>query len=200
MIRLYRYNEQCPCEICVNQGAIPTDTPSNGHSFGYDQPHIPPTGYRDQTAVIGHAPESRDHTGPGIPPNIHPTARLEAYVTVDAGTERATHIGARAWLLKHAHAGHDAYIGEDTEISTGAIIGGHATIHPRAHIGINAAVLPYRHVGPDAKVGAGSVVTHDIPAGETWAGNPARHLPDHKRDPRPHTERDRKNGPESKPA
>lgn len=31
-------------------------------------------------------------------------------------------------------------------------------------------------IGEDAIVGAGSVVTKDIPAGEVWAGNPARFI------------------------
>ena len=29
-------------------------------------------------------------------------------------------------------------------------------------------------IGENAMIGVGSVVTHDIPAGELWYGNPAR--------------------------
>lgn len=31
-------------------------------------------------------------------------------------------------------------------------------------------------IGENAMIGIGSVVTHDIPAGEVWVGNPARFL------------------------
>jgi UDP-2-acetamido-3-amino-2,3-dideoxy-glucuronate N-acetyltransferase len=43
-----------------------------------------------------------------------------------------------------------------------------------ARIGGGSVILPGVTVGADAIVGAGSVVTHDVPAGATVAGNPAR--------------------------
>lgn len=41
-------------------------------------------------------------------------------------------------------------------------------------IGGGAIILPGITIGDDAIVGAGSVVTHDVPAGATVMGNPAR--------------------------
>lgn len=43
-------------------------------------------------------------------------------------------------------------------------------------IGGGAILLPRIRIGDDAVIGAGSVVTHDVPAGATVAGNPARSL------------------------
>ena len=43
-----------------------------------------------------------------------------------------------------------------------------------ASIGAGAVILPGLTIGEGAMIGAGAVVTHDVPAGETWAGNPAR--------------------------
>lgn len=43
-----------------------------------------------------------------------------------------------------------------------------------ASIGANATLLPGVVVGERAMVGAGSVVTKNIPADELWVGNPAR--------------------------
>lgn len=43
-------------------------------------------------------------------------------------------------------------------------------------IGGGAILLPGITVGDDAIIGAGSVVTRDVPAGATVAGNPARRL------------------------
>lgn len=49
-------------------------------------------------------------------------------------------------------------------------------IDKRASIGSGSTVLSGVSVGEGAIVGAGSVVTKSVPAGEIWAGNPARFL------------------------
>ena len=50
------------------------------------------------------------------------------------------------------------------------------TIGHDVKIGLNATILPWRTVGDGARIGAGAVVTKNIPPGEVWAGNPARRL------------------------
>ena len=45
-----------------------------------------------------------------------------------------------------------------------------------ASIGAGAVILPGLTIGEGAMIGAGAVVTRDVPAGETWVGNPARPL------------------------
>ena len=43
-----------------------------------------------------------------------------------------------------------------------------------ASIGANATILGGVCIGKKSMIGAGSVVTHDVPDGELWVGNPAR--------------------------
>lgn len=43
-------------------------------------------------------------------------------------------------------------------------------------IGVNSIILKGVHIGGRAIIGAGSVVTCDVPADEIWAGNPAKRL------------------------
>lgn len=59
---------------------------------------------------------------------------------------------------------------------TGGYDRGKVVIRKRAYLGMNVLVVKPVTIGEDAIVGAGSIVTKDIPAGEVWAGNPARFI------------------------
>lgn len=50
-------------------------------------------------------------------------------------------------------------------------------IKRRASIGSNATILCGVTIGEGAMIGAGSVITHDVPPGAVVAGNPARPIP-----------------------
>lgn len=45
-----------------------------------------------------------------------------------------------------------------------------------ASIGAGSVILPGLTIGEDSMIGAGSVVTKDVPAGELWFGNPAKFI------------------------
>lgn len=45
-----------------------------------------------------------------------------------------------------------------------------------AFIGIGAIICNSVKIGENSVVGAGSVVTKDIPANQVWAGNPAKYI------------------------
>jgi acetyltransferase-like isoleucine patch superfamily enzyme len=53
---------------------------------------------------------------------------------------------------------------------------GRTTVRRGASIGAGAIVLPGLEIGRYAMVGAGAVVTRDVPAHEVVVGNPARHI------------------------
>lgn len=63
---------------------------------------------------------------------------------------------------KYPRSGNTNFAGLSTRVGAGASIGGRATILPGVQIGRNAVV------------GAGAVVTRDVPAGATLLGNAAR--------------------------
>lgn len=52
---------------------------------------------------------------------------------------------------------------------------GRTNIHKGATIGANATIITGVEIGEYAMIGAGSVVTKDIPAYTLWYGNPAKH-------------------------
>lgn len=132
----------------------------------------------DHRACIGMPPEHRDWVR-GMPmhyPRIDSSARVEAFVTVDSGLYTPTSVGCCTWLMKQVHIGHDAQIGANCELAPGTVIGGHAVLEDGVRCGIGVLVLPFKRIGKSARLGAGAVVTKDVPAGEIWVGNPARML------------------------
>lgn len=131
-------------------------------------------------ALIGDPPESRHHEGPGIPPEIHPDARIEAFVTIDAGIEQPTRFGA-SFAMKGAHCGHDSQVGDGCELAPKAVVGGYAVLEDGVRVGMGAIIRNRVTVGKGARVGMGAIVTKDVPPGVTVIGNPARDI---RRDPR----------------
>ena len=59
----------------------------------------------------------------------------------------------------------------DTDIKTGSIV-----IKKGAFIGSHSIILKNVTIGENSVIGAGSVVTRDIPANEIWAGNPVKFI------------------------
>jgi len=85
-------------------------------------------------------------------------------VTIGTGTQ----IGPAVQILTADHPRDPA------TRATGAEWGRPITIGRNVWIGGGALILPGVTIGDDAIIGAGSVVTRDVRAGATVAGNPAR--------------------------
>ena len=85
-------------------------------------------------------------------------------VTIGDGTQ----IGTGVQILTADHPRDPA------ERATGIEWGVPITIGRNVWIGGGAIILPGLTIGDDALIGAGSVVTRDVPAGATVVGNPAR--------------------------
>lgn len=73
----------------------------------------------------------------------------------------------------------------DQPVLFGALRFGEVTVEDGCDIGVGAILLPGVRIGEGTIIGAGSVVTRDIPAFSVAAGNPARVL----RDRESHAER-----------
>lgn len=80
-----------------------------------------------------------------------------------------TEIDEDAFLAPGVTIANDLYPGDErsAEVMSGPRIGA------AAQVGINVTILPYVRIGAGSLIGAGSVVTRDIPAGMVALGNPA---------------------------
>jgi UDP-N-acetylglucosamine acyltransferase len=136
-----------------------------------------------ETAVIGSPPEHRDWQvgGQYYHPDIHPEARINAFVTVDGGLKAPTKIGARSFIMAHCHIGHDAEIGSECELAPGTMIGGHVKMGNKVRCGVGVLIKPFIEIGDGARLGMGAVVNKNVPAGEVWVGNPAEEIGELKR-------------------
>jgi acetyltransferase-like isoleucine patch superfamily enzyme len=66
--------------------------------------------------------------------------------------------------------------GRERPIMSGALVLAPVVLEDGCDVGINATILPGVTVGRGAQIGAGAVVTRDVPAYAVVAGNPARVL------------------------
>ncbi len=105
--------------------------------------------------------------------NVHHTAIIESKVTLDKVNPKGVHVGKNvliasgATILTHEHVYRDPL---DASLSRcyDTVIG------DNSFVGIGATILPGRIIGREVIIGAGSVVSRDIPSNSIAVGNPAR--------------------------
>lgn len=87
-------------------------------------------------------------------------------------------ISDNVMLLGNAFVGHNSFIGEFSHVTTNSVVGAFAHIGKGVTVGMNSTVIGRVHIGDFCLVGAGSVVTKDVPSDKIIAGNPAKIMRD----------------------
>lgn len=125
--------------------------------------------------VAGDAqgPVDVPHFGRAI---IQDGASIGAGVTVDRGLFGDTVIGELVKIDNLCQIAHNVTVGRGAIIAAFGGISGSASIGEGVMMGGRVGVADHRHIGRGAVLAAGSAVMHDVPAGETWAGYPAKPL------------------------
>ena len=84
--------------------------------------------------------------------------------------------GPGAIVNTSATLDHHCLLGAYAHLGPGAVMTGESRAGAFALVGAGSVVLPGVLIADNATAGAGSVVLRDVPANETWAGNPARRI------------------------
>jgi acetyltransferase-like isoleucine patch superfamily enzyme len=129
-------------------------------------------------------------------PKIHPNveigrnAVIEDYVIIGTSSVVEHHVKIGSDVRIHTNA----FVPETSILEDGCWLGPHvvitnalyplspnvknelhgAIVKKHAKVGANATLLPGVTIGEDSLVGAGSVVTKDVPPNQVVAGNPAK--------------------------
>jgi len=114
---------------------------------------------------------------------VGPDARIGNFVEVKAArVKRGAKVG------HHAYIG-DAEVGEEVNIGAGTITCNydgerkhHTTIGDRAFIGSNTSLVAPITIGEGAIIGAGSVITQDVPPGALALGRARQVNKQHKKE------------------
>jgi len=85
-------------------------------------------------------------------------------------------IGKECIISTAASIGHECILHDGVEIGPNSTLGGIVEIGFNTWTGMGSIILPRLKIGRNVLVGAGAVVTRDVPDGMTVFGNPARPL------------------------
>ena len=183
----------------------PTKAEMSGFDAAHRSERVRNLVIEEPTTIVGRGATIRSHSivylhvriGAGLITGHH--ALIREHTTVGARCVFGTHASCDGYTVigDDVHVGQYAQLSQAARIGNGVFIGGHtvfsdnrlairrveedlrgAVIEEYVRIGLNCVILPNVRIGQHAMVGAGSVVTKDIPPAVLAVGNPCRVLRD----------------------
>jgi len=119
-----------------------------------------------QFASIGAVPQDLKYHGEPSELSIGDDNRIREFCTLQPGTEAGgmlTRIGSSNLLMNYSHIAHDCQLGDRNVVANGVQLGGHVIIEDGVVVGALAGIHQFVRLGESAIIGAGSMVSLDVP-------------------------------------
>ena len=130
-----------------------------------------------QFATIGSRPQDLKYKGEASELIIGNHNTIREYVSLNPGTAgggMVTRVGDHNLLMMHCHIAHDCLIGSHNIIANGATLGGHVIVQDYVIVGGLVGIHQFARIGSGAILGAGSMVSKDVPPFCNATGDRAR--------------------------
>jgi UDP-N-acetylglucosamine acyltransferase len=128
-------------------------------------------------ATVGSVPQDLKYRGEPSALIIGDRNTIREYVSLNPGTTgggMATRVGNDNLLMMYCHIAHDCILGSRNVIANGATLGGHVVIQDSVIVGGLVGIHQFVKIGTGAILGAGSMVSKDVPPFCNATGDRAR--------------------------
>jgi UDP-N-acetylglucosamine acyltransferase len=130
-----------------------------------------------QFASVGSVPQDLKYKGEPSELIIGNYNTIREFVSINPGTQgggMVTRIGDHNLLMMYCHIAHDCILGDHNIIANGATLGGHVVIEDYVIVGGLVGIHQFTKVGSGVILGAGSMVSKDVPPYCNATGDRAR--------------------------
>ncbi len=130
-----------------------------------------------QFATVGSIPQDLKYKGEKSRLIIGNHNTIREFVSINPGTAgggMVTRVGDHNLLMMYCHIAHDCILGNHNIIANGATLGGHVLIEDYVIVGGLVGIHQFVKIGTGAILGAGSMVSKDVPPYCNATGDRAR--------------------------
>ena len=130
-----------------------------------------------QFASVGSVPQDLKYQGEPSELIIGNHNAIREFVSLNPGTTgggMVTRVGDGNLLMMYCHIAHDCILGSHNIIANGATLGGHVVIEDYVIVGGLVGIHQFTKIGRGAILGAGSMVSQDVPPYCNATGDRAR--------------------------